>query len=88
MSAATLFFDMSSGGSEKLDWRRIIIEAGKYEAIGIFQSIFDRDPQNITCGCCGEDYVIDEYKSISEAKKHYDFDHGSCKVITKKDMKK
>lgn len=56
----TKFFDMSSGGSEKLDAGVIWIEASEDEAIPIFEQIFDRDPYNVTCACCGSDYSVYE----------------------------
>ncbi len=54
----TKFYDMSSGGSEKLGAGTIWIEACESEAIDLFEQIFGRDPQNVTCPCCGPDYSI------------------------------
>jgi hypothetical protein len=56
----TRFFDMSSGGSEKLEWSTILIEAPEDEAVRIFEARFQRDPRNVTCDCCGADYSIYE----------------------------
>lgn len=56
----TRFMDMCSGGSYKLDASDIWIEAPYYDAIELFEAIFERDPDNITCPCCGPDYSIDE----------------------------
>lgn len=54
----TEFDDMFSGGSQKLKWETICIEAGIDEAVCLFIQIFDRDPFNVTCECCGSDYSI------------------------------
>lgn len=55
------FYDMASGGYEKESFPYISIEArSKAEAIKLFRKVFGRDPLNITCDCCGEDYVISE----------------------------
>lgn len=55
------FFDMSSGGSEKTDHSVITIKAAsKGHAIEIFERTFDRDPLNVTCECCGDDFSISE----------------------------
>lgn len=63
----THFYDMSSGGSEKLDWQHIFAELPEQLAIGWFMKEFDRDPRNVTCDCCGPDYAIHEYASLKEA---------------------
>ena len=65
----TRFFDMSSGGGEKLDWTLIVIQMPEEEAIEHFEDHFDRDPQNVTCECCGGDYSIDEYESWGDLVK-------------------
>lgn len=52
----TRFFDMSSGGSSKLDHEVIWIEATEEKAVQIFEDMFGRNPDNITCYCCGEDF--------------------------------
>jgi hypothetical protein len=63
----TLFWDMHSGGRQKLDWDKILIQADEGTARAIFQNRFDRDPDNVTCSCCGEDYSVNEESSISQA---------------------
>lgn len=63
----TQFWDMHSGGDQKLDWARIYIEAPKEEAIVIFYNLFGRNPKRVTCTCCGEDYAIDESDSLEQA---------------------
>lgn len=59
-------FDMSSGGDQKLAWSHIYIEAPEDEAKVIFERLFDRDPENITCQCCGPDYSINEETDLYE----------------------
>lgn len=53
------FSDMSSGGKEKTEFKHIYIEAENLEeAETKFQAEFGRDPNNVTCGCCGPDFSI------------------------------
>lgn len=67
----TQFFDMSSGGSEKLDHDVIFIEADEAQAEFVFQERFGRDPHNVTCQCCGPDYSVHEVdKPESEFAKN------------------
>jgi len=40
----TVFFDMSSGGSNKEKFTTCIIEASEFEAISIFEDKFGRHP--------------------------------------------
>jgi hypothetical protein len=56
----TIFFDKCSGGSEKLGVCTIWIEASEREATDLFEQMFERDPHNVTCDCCGEDYFVSE----------------------------
>ena len=64
----THFMDMYSGGDCKLyPYEHIYIEAYKEHAVMIFEAEFKRDPNNITCRCCGEDYSIREYSSVERA---------------------
>lgn len=63
----TQFMDMHSGGDLKLDWQYIYIEAPQTEAVGVFVSRFGRNPNRITCTCCGEDYSISEDESLEQA---------------------
>lgn len=63
----TEFRDMHSGGDQKLDWQLIYIELPKDAAIEYFKAAFGRDPDNVTCDCCGEDYSVTHYDSLREA---------------------
>jgi hypothetical protein len=58
----TQFHDMHSGGDQKLDWGHIFIEADEERARVVFQERFGRDPDNVTCDCCGADYSVTECK--------------------------
>jgi len=71
----TQFWDMHSGGSQKLDWKLILIEAPEREAISVFYSRFDRNPRRVTCTCCGPDYFISEYPTLAEATAY----HRGCR---------
>ncbi|RTK99467.1 MAG: hypothetical protein EKK57_09425 [Proteobacteria bacterium] len=67
----TFFWDMHSGGSLKLKWHYIIVNLPQGEAIRYFKDNFGRDPYNVTCDCCGEDYSIMDYSSFEEAAKFH-----------------
>lgn len=59
------FYDMCSGGGEKLFFKHITIEAADEDAAcAIFQREFKRDPRNVTCPCCGPDYSIYEVDAL------------------------
>lgn len=63
----THFMDMHSGGGQKLDWAHIFIEAAEADAKVIFYNRFKRNPERVTCTCCGEDYSISEYADLAQA---------------------
>lgn len=62
----THFWDMHSGGDQKLTWAHVFIEAEQDRAIKLFMEAFGRDPENETCNCCGEDYSISEGESLAQ----------------------
>jgi hypothetical protein len=62
----TQFMDMHSGGSSKLDWQYIYIEAPRVEAEVIFYNRFGRNPNCVTCSCCGADYSISSEESLAQ----------------------
>lgn len=68
--AWTHFWDMHSGGGQKLEWPHIFIEAPEDAAIRAFERLFGRDPAHVTCDCCGPDYVIDTYLTLREASRY------------------
>lgn len=63
----TRFMDMHSGGGQKLDWPYIAIQASEDEARRIFYGKFGRNPERVTCTCCGEDYSVSESPTLAEA---------------------
>jgi len=71
----TKFWDMHSGGSQKLDWAFIFIEAPLKEAEIIFQNRFGRKPNRVTCTGCGSDYSIDEGDSLEQLTGY----HRNCR---------
>ncbi len=66
----TQFMDMHSGGGQKLKWKYIYIEASLKEAKIIFQNKFKRNPERVTCTCCGGDYSISESKDLEQASAY------------------
>lgn len=79
----THFWDMHSGGSQKLDWGHIFIEAPEDEAKIIFYNRFGRNPERVTCTCCGEDYSISEHDSLEQATGyHRGCAYGYWNIIT------
>lgn len=68
----TRFFDMHSGGGNKIKkYEYIYIEADYTDAINIFKNRFDRNPYNVTCTCCGEDFSINvEGDDLHQATAH------------------
>lgn len=69
--AWTTFWDMHSGGGSKLDHDIFFIEAPEQVARAVFEDLFDRDPDHVTCDCCGPDYSVYEVKSIEEDLAHH-----------------
>lgn len=69
--AWTLFWDMHSGGSQKLDWPFIIIEADEDEARKMFAEAFGRNPDDVTCNCCGEDYSVSSDASLAQLTAYH-----------------
>jgi len=63
----TRFMDMHSGGKLKTPFTHIYVDEPLEEAIKTFKNLFKRDPDNVTCKCCGEDFVYDEYNSLEQA---------------------
>jgi hypothetical protein len=76
----TLFWDMSSGGSQKLEWSKIYIQADEGEAKQIFEKEFDCNPDNVTCECCGSDYSISSSQSLEQLSGY----HRRCEFVKNK----
>ena len=67
----TRFMDMHSGGGLKeppLEY--IYIEAGEEEAVAMFERKFKRQPDRVTCSCCGQDYTIYEREDLASATEY------------------
>lgn len=78
----TSFWDMHSGGSQKLSHGLIVIEGARSEAERVFRERFDRDPHNVTCDCCGSDYLVDEHVSLEQATGYH---RGCSNLATPRD---
>ena len=64
----TRFMDMHTGGFPKQPpYDYIFIEAPEEKAIEIFYDQFGHDPLTIGCYCCGQNYSIDENKTLKLA---------------------
>lgn len=68
----TSFMDMHSGGDAKIirdgvDQDYIYIEAPEKLAVTIFRELYDREPDNVTCRCCGEDYSVSYSDNLIQA---------------------
>ena len=64
----TEFMDMHSGGDTKIEpYEYIFIEAPEDEAKVIFYNRFHRNPERVTCTCCGGDYSIHTYPNLAQA---------------------
>ena len=63
---------MNSGGGQKLDWSMIYIEASsRDEAETVFYNRFGRNPNRVTCTCCGGDYSISIEDTLEEASAYH-----------------
>lgn len=62
----THFHDMHSGGKQKLEWAHIFIEADEEQAREFFEEAFGRDPDHVTCNCCGSDYSVSSEESLEQ----------------------
>jgi hypothetical protein len=61
MRRFTEFYDVSTGGFRKTQYRSILIELPKQKAIQYFTQRFKLDPYNYSCKCCGTDFEIDVF---------------------------
>ncbi len=62
---AYLFKDTSSGGTQKTDYKRIIIECSSNDdPKEIFKQQMDIDPDHTTCDCCGPDFSVFRYDDL------------------------
>jgi hypothetical protein len=72
----TQFWDMSSGGRQKLEWKFIYINAPEAVAKLVFEKLFGRDPDHVTCDCCGEDYSTSQNETLDKVSKYIRNDSG------------
>ena len=78
----THFMDMHSGGGRKLPHQHIYIEAPADQARVIFYKRFGRNPERVTCTCCGSDYSISEHESLAQLTG---FERGCRSIETPRD---
>lgn len=65
----TAFKDMHSGGGPKIEnYEEICIEAPEKEAVSVFYSRFGRNPDDVSCNCCGEDFLYAEHETLEDVK--------------------
>jgi len=67
----TVFYDMSSGGSQKEDFTSLIIKANEATASLVFQHRYGHNPYRVSCTCCGADYSVTEFDTLEEAQELY-----------------
>ena len=77
--AWTKFSDMYSGGSCKTKYNDIYIELPEYETKQYFENEFGRDPYNVTCNCCGNDFVVYEVDEPEQGKYNLIIDNHKIK---------
>lgn len=85
------FMDMHSGGRAKIqkngiDQNYVYIQAPEKLAVIIFKEMYDRDPENVTCQCCGEDYSVsyaDSLSTVTGYERGCDWDYET-KAYTEK----
>lgn len=65
-SCYTIFYDMYSGGSGKESFDKLAVRLPKEKAVDWFKSKY-RDPYNITCECCGQDYEVNVSETPMDA---------------------
>jgi len=64
----TRFMDMHTGGDIKITpYQYIYIEANNEEGA---ITLFNRDPDNVTCDCCGFDYSITSSDTLEEETEY------------------
>jgi hypothetical protein len=63
----TRFKDMHSGGGcKEPPYELIHIESDLETAKKIFFNKFGHNPERVTCTCCGDDYLINEDKTLEQ----------------------
>ena len=77
----TLFSDMHSGGGQKTRFDKIFVELPEEAAREWFVKEFHRDPDNVTCTCCGPDFSVTVSKDLRQATAY----HRNCESVSVKD---
>ncbi len=78
----TEFWDMHSGRTRKIEWDRVYIEAPVALAKRVFQDRYKRNPDNVSCECCGSDFDVFEL-TLSELPEAIRFGKSkSIQIIT------
>ena len=77
------FMDMHSGGrSKEPPYEYIYIEAdSREEARQIFMSVFEHDPDEIGCRCCGENYAYYDPQELEHAISYVRRVHGKGQTL-------
>jgi hypothetical protein len=57
---STLFYDMRSKGGRKLGVDAVLILARESIARVVFEKRFERNPDHVSCACCGADFEVRE----------------------------
>jgi len=60
MGSWTEFVDVWAGGCAKEPWDRILIQAFPTTACHVFEYVFGHSPRNVSCKCCGSEYLVDQ----------------------------
>lgn len=79
----TYFYDMCSGGGKKTEWDVIFVELPYKYAVTWFEDTYGRDPEYVTCECCGPDFSIEEVDSLEHLKY---FKYSKVKTVLRKDI--
>ena len=67
----TEFSDNWSGGCAKEPWDHIFIQAKPSAAYSVFLAVFEHDPQDVSCSCCGPAYSIHQAGEIDFGKSFF-----------------
>lgn len=78
----TRFWDMHSGGQQKLQWSKIYVNLPEDEAKAWFYKKFGRDCEHITCSCCSEDYSVQSAETIEVLTEFFRKDFNGNEKIT------
>lgn len=80
----TRITDMHSGGRQKLHFGTCVIEAGEKAAVSAFREKYHRDPEHISCECCGEDYSV--WEMSNEERVNFDMKAINLEIIERDEV--